>query len=112
MERGLPEKSKSEDLLSGAASLDRGAVNAETLDRLRHAIGSGPLAEFVGVFLEELPDRFRAIADALDRRDAQALLIAAHGLKNSCGHFGARRMMAMCDLIEQNARRGLLELPT
>src|SRR5439155_6894085 len=74
------------------------------MNRLRLAVGEDSVIEFIGLFLGEISGRLQTITEALRRRDAKAITIASHDLKNSCGNFGARKMMALCDIIEQAGR--------
>jgi HPt (histidine-containing phosphotransfer) domain-containing protein len=48
------------------------------------------LKELIGLFLDECPRRMAEIREAITRRDATRLQLAAHTLKGSVGNFGAR----------------------
>ena len=39
------------------------------------------------------------------------MMVSAHNLKNCGGHFGAHKMMALCDMIELRGREGSVDLP-
>ena len=64
------------------------------------------LREFAQLFLEDGPQRLRALHDALDRRDRHGLETAAHTLKGSAGYIGASLVFAAADELETIARSG------
>ncbi len=54
----------------------------------------GLMADVIAVFLEDCPLRLAAISDAVSRRDAEALRLAAHALKGAprtCRRSGCSR---------------------
>jgi CheY-like chemotaxis protein/HPt (histidine-containing phosphotransfer) domain-containing protein len=75
---------------------------------LDEAAGGGVLGELVELFVEDTPQRVRAIATAATTGDAEALRKAAHALKGSAGNVGAVDLAGVCARIEAFARDGQL----
>jgi len=64
----------------------------------------GLLAELVGMFLQDAPQRIREIETSLENGDIKTLERAAHTLKSSCANIGAPALSAICRQIEDLAR--------
>jgi HPt (histidine-containing phosphotransfer) domain-containing protein len=64
------------------------------------------LREIVGLFLEDVPMRLAALADALQAGDLTATYRAAHTLKGAAGNFGVPDIMQAALAVEQHARGG------
>jgi HPt (histidine-containing phosphotransfer) domain-containing protein len=79
-------------------------LDLPVLERLGQELGG--LEEFVGLYLEALPARAAAIAQALADGDTRALGRAAHTLRSASAFLGAKGMAALCDRIERDARAG------
>ena len=60
-----------------------------------------PVVELIDLFMEDAPDRLHAMQTSLDRRDAEALKIAAHSLKGSAKNLGAKPLGRICAELEQ-----------
>ena len=58
------------------------------------------------MFLQDLDARLAAMKSGLRAGDASCMSQAAHALKGSCGHFGAKPLMSLCGEVESLARRG------
>jgi CheY-like chemotaxis protein/HPt (histidine-containing phosphotransfer) domain-containing protein len=71
--------------------------------------GRDMVAELIAMFLEDTSPRLTALREALRRSDARAFTHAAHSLKGSCATIGAKRMAALCAVLEQRAHQGRLE---
>jgi HPt (histidine-containing phosphotransfer) domain-containing protein len=78
------------------------------LDGLRVACGDDMIAEIVGLFVVDVPQRLSTLAAAIAATSAERVSREAHGLKNSALAVGAMRMASICDAIEQAARAGTL----
>jgi HPt (histidine-containing phosphotransfer) domain-containing protein len=65
--------------------------------------------ELVDLFLENAKTNFKALSEALDRADPQAMERTAHTLKSSCGNVGAVGLSEACFKLEQLGRAGRLE---
>ena len=80
------------------------AVDPAALRGLESAADDGPefLRQLIAVFLADLDARVAAMRAG----DAAAVAHAAHALKGSCGHFGAKRLHALCRELEADARAG------
>jgi PAS domain S-box-containing protein len=60
-----------------------------------------PVVELIDLFMEDAPDRLHAMQTSLDRRDAEALKIAAHSLKGSAKNLGAKPLAKCCAELER-----------
>jgi HPt (histidine-containing phosphotransfer) domain-containing protein len=74
------------------------------LERLGRELGG--VDEFVQLYLDALPARCAAIAQAVADDDARALGRAAHTLRSASAFLGARAMTVLCDRIERDTRAG------
>jgi HPt (histidine-containing phosphotransfer) domain-containing protein len=67
------------------------------------------LAEIVGAFLEEAPERLTELHRGIENADAALVGRAAHTLKANGRMFGAARLAQLSEEIETAARGGDLE---
>jgi CheY-like chemotaxis protein len=84
-------------------------IDREVIDNLRNLTKvSCPdfLSELIDLFIKDSPPRIDRMKEALAMDDSQALAVAAHALKGSSGQVGARRMHALCDIVEDLSRAG------
>ncbi len=70
--------------------------------------GESALEELVGMFRREAPGSMASLRSAVEQAEVRAVIMAAHFLKGSSGHFGARRLHSLCGEIESGARTGNL----
>jgi HPt (histidine-containing phosphotransfer) domain-containing protein len=78
------------------------------LDGLREACDDEMIAEIVGLFVADVPQRLSTLTAAIAATSAERVSREAHALKNSALAVGAMRMASICDAIEQAARAGSL----
>ncbi len=64
------------------------------------------LQDLVEVFREDLPGRLRALRDALERDDLDAVLAGAHAIKGSVSTFAAAAAYEAASQLEDLARSG------
>jgi signal transduction histidine kinase/CheY-like chemotaxis protein len=64
------------------------------------------LREVVGLFLDSCPAQLAALRQAVARRDAPAVRLAAHGLKGAVSTFGAREAVEAAGRLEAMGRAG------
>jgi two-component system, sensor histidine kinase and response regulator len=79
-------------------------IDADVLNGLRSLTrGTQPdfLIELIDLFIEDAPDRIAQMKRAVASEDSAALRRAAHALKSSSLNLGARRMHALCEIIEE-----------
>lgn len=84
-------------------------IDREVINRLRKLTkGTSPdlLPGMIDLFIKDSPARINRMKEALWHDNAEALAQAAHSLKGSSGQVGARRMHALCDIIEERSRAG------
>jgi len=80
---------------------------ASLLDRL---MGDEELAnEILGGFLEDVPRKFAALKEALDKRDAPSVLREAHTLKGASADVGGKALLETAFEIERAGEAGDLE---
>jgi HPt (histidine-containing phosphotransfer) domain-containing protein len=88
------------------------ALDAAVLDTLRQLNQEGQpdiVREVLTLFLDDAPRRLAAIRDALERRDAAALLREAHTLKGAAAHIGAVTFERHCRQLEAMGRAASLD---
>ncbi len=81
-------------------------LDAAALDDLRR-IGGDPLVrELIDLFLTEVPQQWTAAREAEVVNLETALRQAAHSIKTSAEVLGARRLLELCDAVEQGPANG------
>jgi CheY-like chemotaxis protein len=88
-----------------AVSVIDSSIIAE-LRGLQSATDSDFFNHLIDLFLEETPRRLAAIGTAIKGSDPGALAQQAHALKGSSAHLGAKRMAALCEILEDQGRGG------
>ncbi|CCH49649.1 Hpt domain-containing protein [Pseudodesulfovibrio piezophilus] len=77
---------------------------------LQSLAGDEELAhELLGAFMEDSPERKKALAQALDENDAEKASKLAHSLKGMCGVVRAKPLVDVALLMENSARENDLE---
>ena len=84
------------------------AIDSSVFDDFR-AVGAGTGAndfvnELIDQYLVEATSRMAELKDAVERKDALALKLAAHALKGTSSTVGAHRFAAICSELEKLAR--------
>ncbi len=64
------------------------------------------VTEVIALFLQDAPARVAAIREAVARGDLAVAIRAAHTLKGSAGHLGAKTLAALCSRFEEKVRGG------
>jgi len=62
------------------------------------------MQELIGLFIEELPERLRAIESALAERRANDLRRVAHQLRGACGGYGFPVLSLAAGKVEDAVR--------
>ena len=91
------------------------ALDLAVLESLRQLARPGEpdvLREVLATFLADAPRRIAAITHAIECRDAQALLRAAHTLKGAAASIGAAGIQDRCRELESAAREGDIDQGT
>jgi HPt (histidine-containing phosphotransfer) domain-containing protein len=65
--------------------------------------------EVIDLFLEDCPARLTAIRQAVDRRDGEAIRIAAHALKGAAGNLSAAGLFEAAYILERLGAEGRLD---
>jgi CheY-like chemotaxis protein len=97
-----------EDSRSVRTEPPRSGTREDPIDRSRlDDIGSPELVyELTQIFLEDMGSRLHALAVAHEEGDSALLERGAHAVKGACGNFGARRMAALAESIENDPQCG------
>jgi CheY-like chemotaxis protein len=77
------------------------------LGQLRHLCGDGKttfLNSVIDQFIADSPNSMALVLGAMARQDSQRVVHEVHALKGGAASLGARRMVALCDLIEAECR--------
>ena len=85
------------------------AIDLGMLHQLRATQRPGEpdiVAEVTAIFLDDAPARMTALREAAVRGEIATAGRAAHTLKGSAGHLGARTLVALCARFEEKARAG------
>jgi two-component system sensor histidine kinase/response regulator len=83
------------------------AVDLGMLQQMRAAQGPDEadiVAEVVSLFLQDAPERLATLQVAVERGDLDLAVRAAHTLKGSAGHLGAKTLAMICERFERKVR--------
>lgn len=81
-------------------------VDPAAASRLRDELGAGAAANFVAIYLRELPGRIESIERAIADGDGDSLRTVAHTLKSSSASVGATALGELCVALERDGREG------
>jgi HPt (histidine-containing phosphotransfer) domain-containing protein len=76
-------------------------LDASAIQELANIVGSNALAEALDTYQEAAQERLQQMQVALATQDIKALKAYAHSLKGMIAFIGARRMVALCQELEQ-----------
>ena len=85
------------------------AIDLSMLDQLRSIQRPGEpdiVVEVIELFLRDAPDRLKALRAAAAANDLAAASRAAHTIKGSAGHLGAKTLATLSGRIEDKAKQG------
>lgn len=85
------------------------AIDLGMLRKLQGGQGQGQpdiVTEVIALFLRDAPARLAEIRDAVARGDLAAAGRAAHTLKGSAGHLGAKTLTLLAARFDEKARAG------
>ena len=85
------------------------AFDESALPLLERMVGSEVLAEVLGLFLANAPQRIEAVRLGLGAGDPDAVARALHDLKSSAGMVGASGVMRLAEQMERSARSKAME---
>jgi two-component system, sensor histidine kinase and response regulator len=108
-----PSETAQHEIAGDTIDIEPPAVDPAALRSLESAADDGPefLRQLITVFLSDLGDRVAAMRSGVGAGDPTSVAYAAHALKGSCGHFGAKRLLALCRELEAQARAGSTDGP-
>ena len=119
MDGYIPKPVRKKELLEALAGIprtgtssagDSAVIEADVLGGLQalSAAGEISLAELVAAFAQEGPVRLQAMREALAQEIGADVQMEAHALKGSGREFGAMRLVAVCQQVEDGAGQGML----
>jgi HPt (histidine-containing phosphotransfer) domain-containing protein len=85
------------------------AIDLGMLRQMRAAQAPGEsdiVADVVALFLQDAPGRVTTLREGVARGDLGAAARAAHTLKGSAGHLGARTLTTLCERFDRKVRAG------
>jgi CheY-like chemotaxis protein/GAF domain-containing protein/HPt (histidine-containing phosphotransfer) domain-containing protein len=104
---GAPPTAAAPGAPAAAPPLDPAVV--ASLQGLQQDGEDGVLGLLFGIFLRDTRPRLRALREAVDAANPEALRLTAHALKGSCGALGAHAIAALCADVEALGRAGAVE---
>jgi len=96
---------------SPAAASAGEALDLTVIKHLRELREPGqpdPVADLIGLFLNDAPDRLAKMLASMMKGDGTALRELAHTLKGSANNLGARPMAALSAEVERHAQSGAM----
>jgi HPt (histidine-containing phosphotransfer) domain-containing protein len=81
-------------------------LDPTAIGRLERLGGHAFVGRVIGAFLREAPARVASARAALERRDAEALAVAGHGMISSAGNLGADGVSELGRNIERATQLG------
>jgi signal transduction histidine kinase/DNA-binding response OmpR family regulator/HPt (histidine-containing phosphotransfer) domain-containing protein len=86
-------------------------LDVRTLDELEalREDGANLVSRIIDTYLEASGELLRSLEAAVAVGDPQAMASAAHALKSSSGHVGARRLSFLCEEVEARGRAASME---
>ena len=84
----------------------KAVVDWKSFSKARSQLGAG-FVRMLGYFREDGDKAIATIEQAMQRRDAAALVLASHKLKSEARQFGAELLGELAEEIELSARRSI-----
>jgi two-component system, sensor histidine kinase and response regulator len=107
--RPLPKPTSAEiNAAPMSAAIEPPPIDPAAIARLSDSGDDEFVHRMIAVFLPDLDDRLKSIRDAYAAVDASGVRQAAHALKGSCSHFGAKALIGICADIERASGAGEL----
>jgi HPt (histidine-containing phosphotransfer) domain-containing protein len=75
---------------------------------LKEMMGDDFIGELVDTYLQDSPELFQQMHQALDAQDAESFRRAAHSLKSNSANFGAMQLSALARELEMMGRENRL----
>ena len=84
-------------------------IDLSVFNGLKEMMGDDFIGELVDTYLQDSPELFQQMHQALDAQDAESFRRAAHSLKSNSANFGAMQLSALARELEMMGREGRLE---
>ncbi|MBD2294866.1 response regulator [Anabaena sphaerica FACHB-251] len=88
-------------------TMSNNILDAAALEELKEIICSNELEQFIEIiqsYLEDTPQRFQSINDAITQGNAKTVQLEAHALKSSSAIVGAKTLSQICRQLEDLGR--------
>lgn len=89
---------------------DRDVLDPAALAAMLQMVGGDTafLVEMIDEYLQDTPEQLVAMQQALVAGEVAELRRVAHTVKSNSASFGARRLEALCSMLEQQGKQGVL----
>ena len=85
------------------------AIDRKTFAELSETMGEDFMKELVAAYIEDTPQQFERLGEALTTGDAETFRRAAHTIKSTSLNFGASGLAGQARQLEELGRAGLLD---
>ena len=85
-------------------------IDMNTFNDLKESTGADYIGELIDAFLDDAPNLFSQMKDALANKDAESFRRAAHSMKSNAATFGAMELSLLAKELESLARENDLEI--
>ena len=92
---------RSDEPRASAATTEQ-ILDLQQVQELREVL-EDEFSSVIEAYLRDAERKVERVVAAADEHDAEALRMAAHGLKGSCRNVGARQLAETCQVIESLA---------
>ena len=84
-------------------------IDLSVFNGLKEMMGDDFIGELVDTYLQDSPELFQQMHQALESNDADTFRRAAHSLKSNSANFGAMQLSAMARELEFMGRENRLD---
>lgn len=85
-------------------------INKTTFEELKQMSGADFINELIDAFLDDAPNMFQNMQNALNAKDAESFRRNAHSLKSNANTFGAMELGALAKELEMMGKENNLEI--
>ena len=89
--------------------MENNGIDLSVFNGLKEMMGDDFIGELVDTYLQDSPELFQQMHQALESNDAETFRRAAHSLKSNSANFGAMQLSAMARELEFMGRENRLD---
>ena len=89
--------------------MENNGIDLSVFNNLKEMMGSDFIGELVDTYLQDSPELFRQMHQALESNDADTFRRAAHSLKSNSANFGAMQLSSLARELELMGKENRLE---